>query len=71
MIDLLQLRVNQLELMLDNIDQEGKSDSLLINIVNKILLLPNIKDSDIVIVQQSRVGSNNAQKPGKVAPLFI
>jgi hypothetical protein len=37
MIDLLHNRVNQLELKLDDIEQEGKKDSLLFNCVKQIL----------------------------------
>jgi hypothetical protein len=33
--------------------------------------LTNIKDSDIVSVQRFRVGTNNAQRPDKVAPVLV
>ena len=87
MINLLQNRVNQLELKLDDIEQEGRSDSLLFNGVKQIpsqsvgdtmkrvlfvkMGLTNIKDSDIVSVQRFRVGTNNAQRPDKVAPVLV
>ena len=87
MINLLQNRVNQLELKLDDIEQEGRSDSLLFNGVKQIpsqsvgdtmkrvlfvkIGLTNIKDSDIVSVQRFRVGTNNAQRPDKVAPVLV
>ena len=67
MINLLQNRVNQLELKLDDIEQEGRGDSLLFNgvkqipsqrvgdIMKRVLFvkmgLTNIENSDIVSVQ--------------------
>jgi hypothetical protein len=87
MINLLQNRVKQLEFKLDDIEQEGTSDSLLLNGVKQIPLqsvgdtmkcvlfvkmgLTDIKDLNIVRVQRIRVGINNAQRQDKVAPVLI
>jgi BMFP domain-containing protein YqiC len=86
-IDLLQNRVNQLELKLDDIEQVGRNDSLLFNGVKQIssqsvrnamkhvlfvkMGLTNVTDSDIVGVQRFSVGSNNDQRPDKVAPVLV
>ena len=87
MIELLQNRVNQLELKLDDIEQEGRNDSLLFNGVKQIssqsvgdaikhvlfvkMGLTNIAVSDIVSVKRFSVGSNIAQRPDKVAPVLV
>ena len=87
MIELLQNRVNQLELKLDDIEQEGRNDSLLFNGVKPIssqsdgdaikhvlfvkMGLTNIEVPDIVSVKRFSVGSNIAQRPDKVAPVLV